>query len=60
MNPKTQKKSGKIQNIAARNRSLAEKVHPGFIQPIHSRALYFTVTSMVDGSFIVDWQLDDI
>lgn len=59
MNPKTFNTHRINQNKAVQNLSLQEKEPSDFIQPIYSRPFYFTVTSNVHESFIVDWQLDD-
>ena len=59
MDTKTYKAPGTSSINADRNRSLPEKLHPGSVQHTYSRPLYFTVTSNVNKSFIVDWQLDD-
>ncbi|MGE5393993.1 MAG: hypothetical protein ACM3P1_04565 [Candidatus Saccharibacteria bacterium] len=58
MNPKTYKAPGLHKNNSVSVPSLQEKAHPGFIQPIYNRPLYFTVSGNVEESFIVDWQLD--
>lgn len=59
MNAKTLKVPGTSQNNTVLNPTLPQKVNPGFIQPNYSRTLYFTVTSNVYESFVVDWQLND-
>lgn len=58
MKVKEYKAPGTYQNIAVRYPSFSEKTTPGFILPIYRRPLHFTVTSYVDESFIVDWQLN--
>lgn len=59
MDTKTHKTPISNQNNTVRNPSFPDKANPVFIQPIYSKPLYFTVTSNVNESFIVDWQLDD-
>lgn len=58
MKVKEFKAPGIIQNNDVHHPYFPEMKTPGFIQPINSPPLHFTITSSVDEPFIVDWQLD--
>ncbi|MGE5449742.1 MAG: hypothetical protein ACM3PR_15390 [Bacteroidales bacterium] len=58
MKVKVYEAPGIHQADAVRNPTFSKKMTPGFIQSVNSKPLHFTVTSSVDESFIVDWQLD--